>query len=251
MFSLVKWYGDCVTDDGDAFVGYWAEVRWRGLRFRYGSCLDKGEWRTTIRPGSGPSESGSGYEWREHAIDVEARWDPTVPKLNATIFADESGRIEWKCVAPAARARAQAREGWGYLECVEMTIAPWALPIDELFWGRYLADGESLVWMDWRGPYAKRLVLRNGEPVEAVEIGREGLRLAGGERLEFESARTLRAGEIGSTVLAQIAALKNLVPLRLLHVDEQKWVSRGRLISEGKVLNEGWAIHEVVKWPPG
>ena len=250
MFSLVKWYGDCVTDEGDAFVGYWAELRWRGLRICYGSCLDKGEWRTTVRSGSGPVGKGGAYEWREPAIDIDSRWDPTVPEFSKTIFAGKQGRIEWRCVAPAARARAQGRKGWGYLERIELTVAPWVLPIDELLWGRYLADGESLVWIDWRGPYAKRLVLRNGEPVDAVEIGREGVRLASGERLELDSGRVLRAGQIGSTVLSTIAALKSLVPVSLLHVDEQKWVSRGRLLLEGKVLNKGWAIHEVVAWPP-
>jgi hypothetical protein len=250
MFSLVKWYGDCVTGEGVAFVGYWAELRWRELRIRYGSCLDNGEWRTTIRSGREPISKGGGYEWREPAINIDARWDSTVSEFTATIFAGESGRIEWECVAPAARARAQGREGWGYLERIEMTVAPWALPIDELFWGRYLADGESLVWMDWRGPYSKRLALRNGEPVDAVEIGREGLLLASGERLQFESRSTLRAGEIGSTVLSKLEALKSLVPVRLLRVGEQKWLSRGRLLLGEKVLNEGWAIHEVVTWPP-
>jgi hypothetical protein len=38
-FSLSKWYMDCVADDGTAFVGYHARLRWRRLTIHYASIL--------------------------------------------------------------------------------------------------------------------------------------------------------------------------------------------------------------------
>jgi len=250
MFSLVKWYGDCVSEEGEAFVGYWAELRWRGLHIRYASRLGANGDRTTLRAGEGPVQTGGGYQWREPSIGIEGRWTPIVPAYSATVYADQSGGIEWNCVAPAARARVDGREGLGYLERIEMTVAPWALPIETLLWGRYLAHGESVVWIDWRGKFERRLVLRNGLAVEAEQIDEAGLRLRSGETYEFDRGRTLRAGAIGANVLSKIPGVKQLAPLRLMQIEEQKWLSRGRSLMGQRVASEGWAIHEVVTWPP-
>ena len=38
-FELSKWYADCVTDDGAAFILYSAALRWRGPTIHYTSLL--------------------------------------------------------------------------------------------------------------------------------------------------------------------------------------------------------------------
>jgi hypothetical protein len=48
MFLLSKWYCDCVSDGGDAFVAYWARLSWGPIAIPY-SALG---WR---HPGAMPS----------------------------------------------------------------------------------------------------------------------------------------------------------------------------------------------------
>lgn len=85
----------------------------------------------------------------------------------STVYESADGRIDWECRQPAADARvrlAGGREitGLGYAERLRMTIPPWRLPLRTLRWGRFLAAGESWVWIDWQGPHVARFAFRNG-----------------------------------------------------------------------------------------
>ena len=240
---LLKWYGDCVTKDGQASVVYWAELEWHDLHIRYASRLETrfGE-RSTLRAGPPPSEDASGYRWQEPLIGLDACWKPTAPPYKATLFEG----IRWCCVAPAAEARIGSRTGLGYLEYIEMTVPPWSIPIQTLLWGRFLSKDESLVWIDWRGEHQFQLVLDHGRPVGAKEIERDRLTLASGETLACFPGITLREGTLGPKVLSVIPGL----PRRILNVHEHKWLSQAVLLrGEGQHYSTGWAIHEVVTWP--
>ena len=253
MFSLVKWYGDCVTPDGRALIGYWAELQWRGMRIRYASSLDARpehpvQVRTTIRAGAPPALEADHYRWSEPLVRVNARWKPLAPRYTETLFKSQEGEVRWSCLAPAAEAEMSSLSGAGYLERVEMTVPPWSLPLDTLHWGRFVAADVALTWIDWRGPHHRRVVLRDGLPVVATAIERTHIVLESGERLEFDCGRTVREGTLGPNVIAAVPGLDRLVPVRLLQVHEHKWLSQAQLLRDGNVLSRGWAIHEVVSW---
>ncbi len=134
------------------------------------------------------------------------------------------------------------------MECLTLSIPPWELPLEELHWGRFLNNEDYVVWIDWRGPYHKRLVLWNGEEQTAQSLTESTIAMAGVE-LNLDRRITLRQGRLGQTVFSALAPLRKILPSTMLSVQEEKWLSRGELTS-GSRTNSGWAIHEVVKWKP-
>ncbi|MBM3853826.1 MAG: hypothetical protein FJ399_11830 [Verrucomicrobia bacterium] len=125
-----------------------------------------------------------------------------------------------------------------------MTLPPGRLPLRELHWGRFLAAGESCVWIRWRGPSERQWFFHSGRAVEGVVLEGDGLRWPG-HRLHLERGVTLRSGRVGETVFPRAGFLRRLMPEALIHVQETKWCSRGVLVDEHGGRHEGWAIHEV------
>jgi hypothetical protein len=182
---------------------------------------------------------------------VSGRWSALQRPSSATFFESAEGSVAWTCHQPLASATVTTPrgtwEGLGYVEHLEVGFAPWRLPIDELHWGRFLAPGTSLIWVDWRGPHQRRLVLLDGAQVGGATVDEAGVR-ADGLELTFHDSRVLRRGAIGKTALALVPKLDALFPARILATDETKWCSRG-VLARGGARIEGQVIHEVVRWP--
>lgn len=190
-----------------------------------------------------PAISGDTVEWGSRALGARGTWKALAAPLEATVLAGEAGEIRWECVQPRSAASVAiggaAWCGLGYVEHLRMTLMPWQLPIDELRWGRFLSETETLVWIDMRGATNRQIVFHNGVAVAAERIS----------DLHFEDTRVLRQGRLGETVFAAIPKLARLAPGRILEVDETKWLSRATLSRPGAPASRGWAIHEVVRWP--
>lgn len=258
-FELSKWYLDAIGDDGDVFIAYAAEVRWRALSIRYTSTLvqragSETRVRATLRRADPPSFSGPRLTWASPSLDVAGRWDPLEPEARSTILDREDGSVVWRCHVPRAHAQIDlAGEapivGFGYAEHLTLTLAPWRLPIDELLWGRFLSDDTSLVWIDWRGPHRRQLVLLDGRELGPARIDERGLATEDGAlALTLEAPRVLREGALGKTALSILPAVETVLPVRILATEETKWAARGTLHRGGK-RTQGWVIHEVVRWP--
>jgi hypothetical protein len=266
-FRLCKWYLDCVTSDGEALIFYVAELRWSELAIRYTSAMhhraERTRVATSLRGYQAPAIDGDVVAWRSAPLRIEGTWRALVPAISENILASEQGRVEWRCLQPAALVtlrvgrppRQRTIEGLGYVEHVALTVRPWRMPIDELQWGRFVAPvdasgaHDAIAWIDWRGDHSARLVFRDGRPVDAREIGPRGLVLGDGGVLSLDAGRTLREGAIGSTVLTAVPPLVNALPARMLGVRERKWCSRATFTPMSRSASHGWAIHEVVQWP--
>jgi hypothetical protein len=260
-FSLSKWYMDCVADDGTAFVGYHARLRWRRLTIHYASILEHRDGATrsatSLRRGAAPTVGDGSVGWSCDRLGVEARWTGTAPAVRRTLLRSERGAIEWHCVHPHARAevsiRGERMSGLGYVEHLSMTLPPWRVPIDELRWGRFLSDEGSLVWIDWRGPSPLTLVFRDGVSVGGATVADTHVALEGGAAtLAFDDRHVLREGALVTTALAEVPGVRSLFPVRSLQTFERKWRSRGELTGRPGAREIGWAIHEVVRFagPP-
>jgi hypothetical protein len=257
VFELSKWYLDVVSDDGDAFIAYNAEVRWRALALAYTSTLvqragQETRVESTLRSAAAPVLSGGVLSWSAPALGVAGKWTSLAPPTADTILASDEGRVEWRCHQPRARAevtfdRAPAIRGLGYTEHLTLTLPPWQMPIDELRWGRFLSEDATLIWIDWRGAHRKQLVLLDGAPLGDARIDERGVE-AGPVRLTLAEPRVLRQGALGKTALAVLPAVETVLPVRILATDERKWLARGTL-EHGGVRAGGWVIHEVVRWP--
>lgn len=256
-FLLSKWYLDCVTGDGSAFIGYAASLSWKGLTLSYSSALRyrPGEGvrtDTTLEEFSTPEVAGQTIRWSSPRLRVEGTWEADARPLRRTLLESDAGDIEWDCLHPRARASIRgggARlEGLGYVERLSMSLPPWRLPFEELRWGRFLSEEDSLVWIDWRGGDSLNLSFHNGARVEGALPSDHEL-TAGGVRLDLGESTVLRDGVLGDTVLPSIPGVRRLFPFRILRTRECKWLSRGVLKGPGAGDGSGWAIHEVVRWP--
>lgn len=253
MFTLSKWYLDCLTNTGDVSIAYTGGVAWGKIRLHYSSLLESTGSRVTekhsLRENSQPQIRNGQLHWNSNTLEASGEWNLDSPRWNGnclaqTIFRSRQGSIEWHCVAPNAAARLGSHCGVGYAEHLAMNIPPWKLPIQTLRWGRFTSDSHCLVWIDWQGESAKRLLFADGETLHAPIVEDASIKLANGARLTLDRSLVLRHGP-----LSRIPGMERAFPVRLLLIRECKWRSRGRLEWPGEPAMEGWAIHERVEWP--
>ena len=200
-----------------------------------------------------PVEEGKTVRWQSKSLRTEGTWERLESPCDVQIYESPDGTIEWHCVHPRAHAALDlgagvVTRGLGYVERLEMTVAPWNLPLEELRWGRFLSDSDSLIWIDWRGEHPRTIVLENGALRGVADLANTEIVVEGNVRLRLKTGRVLRTGALGKTVLGMIPGMNRLFPSRLLNVQECKWLSRGDLLT-GNNSSSGWAIHEVVRWP--
>jgi hypothetical protein len=251
-----KWYADCVAADGTAVVAYWARLSWGTLRLRYAATLVRRAGATrdaaTLRAGREPRPMSEGITWRCGRLGFEGHWHGLDPSIGRTLLDSGEGHVAWSCLLPRARGRVvladgAAVEGLGYVERLDLTVPPWRLPIRELRWGRFLADGAGVVWIEWRGPRPLALVVVNGSEVDGAEIGDDAVAWRAG-RLELEPGSVLREGALGMTALARVPPVLWLALRAALEIHESKRLGRGRMVGDDGRAVIGWAIDELVRF---
>ncbi len=278
-FHLAKWYLDCASPEGEVVIAYRAELRYHSLTLTYSSLLtfDDGSGvgtKTSLQASPAPRVTRDQITWSAPALGLEGTWrGPEREPVERTVFSSEKGDVSWKCLFPWAEVDlslgGRSLHGLGYVEHLTLTVPPWAMPIDELRWGRFIGKASSLVWIDWRGPSSTQIVLEDGHPLAISEDrsvpderGGSGTnRLASVEdervsvpameiELGLEEPRVLRSGAIGSTALSVLPKrVRDAFPGRILGLDERKWRARGILRRGEAEPEHGWVIHEVVRWP--
>jgi len=241
-----KWYLDCVAGDGTTWIGYWGCVQVAMLRVYFASSLlfdgssTKTLWSAAATP---PLFSKDRVRWS--ALDADVELIPRVPPAERELHPG----ILWRCLVPSADATVhlanRTLRGRGYAEVLELSVAPWKLPIRELRWGRALSDQSSLVWIEWAGPAPLRLALRDGIFETVSHVDDRGVRLDDGTILTLSDAAVLRE----ETLRATLKSLSMLIPRRWSAAVERKWRSRGTLRAAGRPIEEGWVIHELVSFP--
>ena len=257
MFRLSKWYCDCVTDDGSAFVGYWARMGWGPFTLPYAAALykSKGEptrERSSLRKSRMPTRHGEELRWECDRLGVRGTWSPVAPAVSRTLLETTDGTIEWHCHLPSAHANIELDgvgrlSGPGYAEHLEMTVKPWKLPFDQLRWGRFLSAEDAVTWIEWRGVETKRWVFYNGSELEQVLFEPRRIELPGGHGvIALHDAAVLREGRLLSTALRNIPGAALWLPRRMRNAYEAKWLAAGTLETATGV-SHGWAIHELVR----
>jgi len=252
-FNLVKWYLDCVTDEGEVAIVYGTELKWRGVCIVANSVLagseDHVETRTSISPFQVTRE-GNSIAVEVPRQGVAGEWEADSAPCERAVYEAEAGSVKWNCLQPRSRVRLRIADrrlsGLGYAECVTLTVPPWKLPLDELRWGRFVSPRNWMVWVDWKGRYSASFAFADGKEGAAPAV-RDAEVAAAGARLRIEAGFALRSGRIGSTILPHVPRLAKLLPRSLFNIEEQKWCSRGEMrTNDGCAF--GWVIHEVVRW---
>ncbi len=252
-FKLSKWYLDCITDVGDASIAYIGVVDWGPMCLHYSNLLvNTAQFvtaRHSLRPQTEPNIDNCSLRWQSGALRIDGEWRADSAGMRETVFASDAGSVEWHCLMPRAQTRIGDRFGLGYAEHLDITIAPWKLPIRTLRWGRFATPSDWIVWIDWLGDFTHRIVYRNGQIARTSLLEDGQIEFRDGARLTMDRSLVLRDGPLGSTALSVIPGVRNTFPVRLLKVNECKWRSLGRLERPGVSTVEGWVIHERVEWP--
>jgi hypothetical protein len=260
FFQLRKWYVDCVAADGTTFIGYAARISLGPVRLPYQACLvcpPSGCPRTSWAVGGGgqPTLDGETLHWKSSRHVVRARWEQQAPSVRQTLLDDDRLGVDWHCHMPAASGVVDLSgelrvSGTGYVEELIVQGDVRALPIRRLLWGRFIADGQALVWIRWEGPLPLTLVVHNGAIHSEAALDERGLSLPGGQgALRFNERRLLRDSDVGRATFPDQAWPRRLIPRSLREVQETKWLSRARWCHPGQPDVEGWALHERVLWP--
>jgi len=259
---LRKWYLDLVTPGGDVLVAYWGDVRFHHARFTYSGLLTSRRGappstRRSIRAAEPPEEAGGLVRYRNPRLSIDGIWKETAPPLRERLFESAEGSVDWECVMPRADAKVKLEngerlEGTGYVERLEMSIAPWKLPLDELRWGRWHGPTETVVWIDWAGPLPLTRVFFDGEREERAAVRDDAVTLpSAGAVVRFSGREPLREGTLGSTLLSRLPLLLRALPAWTHGIVERKWRGRGSLCRAGEKASEGWALYERVTFRKG
>ncbi len=255
---LSKWYCDCVSDAGDAFIGYWARLKLGIVTIPYAACVVRPagaspRQRLSFRPSPEPKLADGQVRWACRSLGVRGIWDARVASYERTLFASPHGWIRWQCHVPRARARVDLADtaqvsGLGYAEHLVISLRPSALPFDELRWGRFLSPDDVVIWIEWRGETPRQWIWHNGTEMSGACITRDRVELpAGGGALELYDPSVLRDGPLAATALPRTPGAALLVPRTLRNARETKWLVRGTLETAGRA-SSGWVIHELVRW---
>jgi hypothetical protein len=259
-FALSKWYFDSVAEDGRAAILYAGALRWKLFSFSAQSSLKVSSANHSISQFSigsfaEPQIEESTLHWQSAELGISGSWLALEPAIHAPIFETNEGVVHWSCIAPRARTELRFRDGeridgYGYAERLEMTIRPWRLPLRELRWGRFTSANDSFVWIDWRGVESNQFVFLNGYGAKSAQFSQERIELKSPDALlELREHRVLKSGSLAESLGPFGSGLASYLPGRLFQIQEDKWLSRGRLIRKGKNDSLGWVIHEVVQWP--
>jgi hypothetical protein len=246
---------DCVNTRGEAVIGYWAELRWRGLTVHYASTmLYRGGnllEHSSMRPGPSPKLTDGLLEWSSDTLNMRGTWHGGAdPQPSRLLYGQGARRLEWQVIHPMAETNVHLDgrriSGRGYSERLILTVAPWELPIDELRWGRAHFPGRSFIWIDWTGPNPLRLVLADHEENGQAQVS-DTLVSTARARILLSDRRVLRQGPVCGTSVGFIPGVRQALSKAGLLIDECKWLSAATLEEDGATLS-GEAIHEVVKW---
>jgi hypothetical protein len=166
-FSMTKWYLDVVTNEGGVAIAYWAEVRWQHLRQPLCGLLLRPAggtakpWRFSGRRVAPPVLEDGRLRWSAPPLGLSVELERLEPGFPHRLLHSPAGVVDWSCELPRAAVRLRARdivlEGIGYAERLELSLLPWRIPAEEIRWGRFLAEGTSVTWIEWRGECPQRL----------------------------------------------------------------------------------------------
>lgn len=254
-FSLKKWYLDAADQRGNLYIGYHLSLQWQKLVLHGYQHA----WRTSKHP---VLQTQGGFiqqplpvwknrhrlVWQPHHLD--AAWDSLADGLEETLLTTDKGEILWRCMQPKAQASINlpglSFAGWGYTECIEITLPVWELPFNRLSWGRSHSQNHYLVWIGWEGSTTQHLLWHNGK--REVDWTMTNQKLVGANwQLHLDDALPLRQGKLLSTVLKPYSNITQLLPQTMFLADESKWYSVGLLESQTGT-EPAVIIYEEVIW---
>lgn len=262
-FSLKKWYLDGVSEDGRTVICYSARMSWHGMAAQYAGYLylrAPGDRRSEsrFRNAYEPVAEGANIRWQDSGFNIRGEWESAAPPVRAMLHDSDEGSLNWHCHQPVAKCRIELGNeppiaGWGYVECLEMTIPPWKMGFNELRWGRFAHPNAPIVWIDLRGNPNRSWVFDGQNSVSSSMVSDEKISISDSRKTLIMSnptaiEDTTKIMEVVRSLVAWLPGFDRFTPLHFLQARETKWRSLGTLEAQGQAVRTGWVIHELVKF---
>jgi hypothetical protein len=261
-FHLNKWFLDFKGETGEVMIFYAAQLSWHGWSVSYCSWLNydpiKGvNLKSGFRKVQFPQVNDNLVTWSDLKYDITGTWLALTGMIQSRIFNSSEGYLDWKCYQPASKVTLRIKdkilEGKGYAEQIISTVPPWKIPMDELRWGHFGADGHNLVWIELKENVQQQWLWLNGEKMEYCII-EDGLISIPGKDLILQLDRNVllesekKIYSVVGKIVRFIPGFNKFIPHGFLMADEKKWFSLGQLQIQGKKLSNGFSIHEHVNF---
>jgi hypothetical protein len=261
-FHLNKWYLDFIGENGEAMIFYAAKLTWHGISVSYTSWLQydaatEVHVKSRFRDVNMPQKKDGIIVWNDLKFGVSGRWSSLANMLQAKIYDSEYGSLDWKCYQPTSKVQLKIGDkylaGKGYAEQLILTTPPWNIPMDELRWGRFGSNENTIVWIELREKEKKQWLWLNGDKIENSIIEDECIIIPHKDHVLYLNSGIVLEEEkkifsVVEKIVRYIPGFKKVVPIKFLMADEYKWLSKGELHSKNKIISKGMAIHELVNF---
>jgi hypothetical protein len=225
-FLLKKWYMDIADDRGDVYIGYWVTLKWGKFALNavqhFWRTPEKGIQTQTEIARHKPPEFTAENQLIWQVPGVNAVWQSGNKPILDTLLDIEEGKIVWQCKQPRSRAAIKSSGlefgGWGYSECIDITIPLWKLPFKTLYWGRAHSQNHYMVWIKLEGQTSLSLIWLDGEKKPDFVIWDSGIRGRGFE-LKLGHDVPLRQGRIASTIFQPFKKIRRALPSSIFLAD--------------------------------
>lgn len=248
LVLLEKWYGDWIGPAGPNIL-YAATLSLGPLRLGFEGRHAPGmPARGRFgRGGALPRLEGDILTWPSEAGTF--RWSGAASRPHG-LGARHRGAVTWDVVVPAGAVSGPGIDAGqrGYAERLELRVAPWALGIELLRWGRFCGSRSSLAWVEWVGADPVAVALLDGR---AVPLRRASLAHVevDGAMLDLAPARPFVEEPLKGGLLRDMPWPRRIRPLAFLRGIERKYAVRGILRSGTGAAEEGDVLLEEVAWP--
>ena len=261
-FYLDKWYLDFVGPEGEAMIFYASKLIYHKVTVNYKcwiNCNTKGEVssKSHFDHVDLPEGTDSLIGWQDDSFGLRGEWRREAQPLQARLFEDEKGSLDWNCLQPRSAVELQIGnthlKGMGYVEQLILTTPPWRIPMHHLRWGRFHAPEETIVWIELRHENKKQWLWRNGDRYHNCNITDKVIESHDGTfSVDFEKQAIIESEKkiynVVGNLIKWIPGFKYLMPTNFLMAHNYKWLSKGRMQIPGQSEKRGMAIHEWVNF---
>lgn len=255
MFHLTKHYFDAIDTAGNTAILYAGTLRIFFIKIPFSSCIlcnaNADVHETGVLKKAETTLNGR-ISFAQKRINIDASWEPIDMPISEKLHTLSNKNLVWHCHTPKAIAHININEkkieGLGYCETIQLPFFPWKLNIDQLKWGRFLSEKNTIIWIEWVGRTALKKIYRNGQVCTDVEIGENGLTFRNENlRLIFGKKQTIRNNPLAS-IAERHPILKLIFRKSFLQSREVKYKSASTLVENDEIIDEGWSLFEIVNW---
>ncbi|MDP4185564.1 MAG: hypothetical protein Q8862_10430 [Bacteroidota bacterium] len=256
-FMLRKDYMDFIDHQGNCFIVYWACLELFFFKFNYSALIFSDEHdhtleKSSLRKVNRPVNSKSLF-FENGRLGISGYWEECDGELKIPLYEDSAKReVVWCCHHPNSVSKitynGRTYIGRGYAETLNLSVKPWQLPIQELRWGRYLSEKDSIIWINWKETYPVNLLYYNGvEYKDAVFETNKIVFNKSSYQLLFPQLSIVREGKL-ARLFSKMPWMKILFPVKILRTIEVKYKAKTSFLIDNCFHSQGWSLFEIVSW---